>query len=177
MKGIHDVFPEDSDDDNDPILLKKLRQGEGRYSTRKCILGFDFDGEDKTLWLETDKRALLLTILQKWLQGSRRAHAGIPFKEFKSVTAKLRNAFTAIPAGKGLLSPCNWVLRVQPDVVYLHSNNGLREAIADARTLLRELTSAPTHCRELVSGWPDYIGVQDASGQGVGGVVFGENKA
>ena len=38
MKGIHDVFPENEDDDNDPISLKKLRQGEGRYSTRKCIL-------------------------------------------------------------------------------------------------------------------------------------------
>ena len=26
-----------------------------------------------------------------------------------------------------------------------------------------------------MAGWPDYIGVHDASGQGVGGVVFGEN--
>jgi hypothetical protein len=26
----------------------------------------------------------------------------------------------------------------------------------------------------LVSGWPDYIGIVDASGHGVGGVVFGE---
>ncbi len=45
MKGIHDVFPEDADEENDPISLKKLRQGDGRYSTRKCILGFDFDGD------------------------------------------------------------------------------------------------------------------------------------
>ena len=29
MRGIHDVFPEDVDDENDPISLKKLRQGEG----------------------------------------------------------------------------------------------------------------------------------------------------
>jgi len=177
LRGIHDVFPEDSEEDNDPISLKKLKQGEGQYSTRKCILGFDFDGEEKTLWLQEEKRTMLLTILHGWLRGARRARAGIPFKEFESVTAKIRHAFTAFPAGKGLLSPCNWMLRVRPEVVYLHSNKGLMEAIADARTLLRESTSAPTQCKELVAGWPDYIGVQDASGQGVGGVIFGENKA
>ena len=175
MKGIHDVFPEDDDDNEDPISLKKLNQGDGRYSTRKCILGFDFDGEAKTLWLEEEKRALLLTILHGWLRGARRAHIGIPFKEFESVTAKIRHAFTAIPAGKGLMSPCNWVLRTRPPVVYLHSNRDLEEAIKGAHTLLRESTMAPTRCRELVAGWPDYIGIQDASGQGVGGVVFGEN--
>jgi len=177
MKGIHDVFPEEDDDQSDPISLKKLIKGEGQYSTRKCILGFDFNGEDKTLWLEEEKRAVLLTVLKQWLRGSRRAHAGIQFKEFKSVTAKLRHAFTAIPAGKGLLSPCNWVLRARPEAVFLHRNKGLEQAIRDARTLLRELTVAPTRCKELVAGWPDYIGVQDASGEGVGGVIFGENLA
>ena len=139
MRGIHDVFPADDDDNNNPISLKKLAMGEGQYSTRKCILGFDFNGEEKTLWLEADKRAMLLTILHQWLRGSRRAHAGIPFKEFESVTAKLRHAFTAIPAGRGLLSPCNWVLRAQPEVVYLHRNKGLEQAIKDARTLLGNL--------------------------------------
>ena len=32
----------------------------------------------------------------------------------------------------------------------------------------------PTRCKELVAGWPDFVGVKDASGQGVGGVIFGE---
>ena len=177
MKGIHDVFPEDDDEDNDPISLKKLRQGDGRFSTRKCLLGFDFDGKNKTLWLEEEKWAMLLTILHRWLRGARRTSAGIPFKEFESVTAKIRHAFTAIPAGKGLMSPCNWVLRLRPEVVYLHRNIGLLQAIAGAQTLVRESTVAPTRCKELVAGWPDYIGVQDASGQGVGGVIFGENMA
>ena len=175
MRGIHDVFPEDTNEEDDPISLKKLRQGDGRYSTRKCILGFDFDGEAKTLWLEDEKRTLLLTILHGWLLGARRAKAGIQFKEFESVTAELRHAFTALPAGKGLLSPCNWVLRARPEMVYLHSNRDLDEAIEGARTLLRESTTTPTRCRELVAGWPDFIGVQDASGQGVGGVIYGEN--
>ena len=176
MHGLHDVFPPDACQEQDPISVKKLEKGKGRYSTKKCILGFDFDGVEKTLWLEHEKRAVLLTVLHQWIRSSKKAHSGIPFGEFESVTAKLRHAFTAIPAGKGLLSPCNWVLRKGPDVVYLHNNAPLREAITDARTLLRESSTTPTRCKELVTGWPDFIGIKDASKHGVGGVILGEGR-
>ena len=46
MAGIHDVFPADEIDDNDPISKKKLKQLDGEYSIKKTILGFDFDGVD-----------------------------------------------------------------------------------------------------------------------------------
>jgi hypothetical protein len=59
------------------------------------------------MWLEAAKRETLLTILKGWIRAGRRGTAGIPFKEFESVTAKLHHAFTCIPAGIGLLSPCN----------------------------------------------------------------------
>jgi hypothetical protein len=42
------------------------------------------------------------------------------------------------------------------------------------RTLLRNSTTRPTRCKELVAGWPDYVGVVDASSFGVGGVIIGE---
>ena len=45
------------------------------------------------------------------------------------------------------------------------------------RTLLRESTLAPTRCKELIGGWPNYIGYSDASGTGFGGIVFGETTA
>ena len=41
------------------------------------------------------------------------------------------------------------------------------------KTLLRESTLRPNKCKELISGWPDYIRVKYALGHGVGGVVFG----
>jgi hypothetical protein len=47
-------------------------------------------------------------------------------------------------------------------------------AVEGCRTLLRESTKEPTCCRQLVTGWPDYIGLVDASGHGAGGVVIGE---
>jgi hypothetical protein len=116
----------------------------------------------------------LLTILHQWIRGATTAHQGIPFAEFESVTSKLRHAFTALPAARGLLSPCNWFLKCRPPVIFLHRNGPLLEAITDIRTILRERISQPTLCRDLMAGWPDYIGIVDASSYGVGGVVLGE---
>ena len=177
MNGIHDVFPADESDDDDAISLKKLLKLEGMWAKVKDILGFTFDGINKTIWLEAPKRDALLTKLTAWLRHAERSGAGIPFEEFQSVISKLRHAFISIPSGLGLLSPCNEILRKQPAVVYIHSNRGLTEAIAGCKTILRESTLAPTKCSQLVPGWPDYVGIVDASGHGVGGVIVGENKA
>ncbi len=38
MTGIHDVFPEVIDDDNNPILLKKMKQGESQLFMQKIFL-------------------------------------------------------------------------------------------------------------------------------------------
>ena len=73
MHGIHDVFPPNRDDTKDPISDKKLRKGDGTFNTKKYLLGFDFDGINKTIWLEEDKRAALLTILHQWIRGATRA--------------------------------------------------------------------------------------------------------
>jgi hypothetical protein len=67
MMGIHDVFPADENDTDDPILEKKLQKLEGEYATTKTILGFEFDGVNKTIWLEAAKRAHLLTVLHGWI--------------------------------------------------------------------------------------------------------------
>jgi hypothetical protein len=55
MTRIRDVFPANTNDSNDPISEKKLKQRDGEYSTTKTILGFDFDGVNKTIWLEEGK--------------------------------------------------------------------------------------------------------------------------
>jgi hypothetical protein len=44
MTGIHDVFPADLVDGNDPIS-EKMSRGEGQYSIFKTLLGFDLDGQ------------------------------------------------------------------------------------------------------------------------------------
>jgi hypothetical protein len=107
---------------------------------------------------------------------SKQSAHGIPFKEFESVLAKIRHAFTALPAGLGLISPCNEVLRTQPNIIYLQQNKALRQALILCRTLLHESTTQPTRCKELVQAWPDYISICNASSFGFGGVIVGENS-
>jgi hypothetical protein len=96
MTAIHDLFPPDDDDENDPLSLKKLRKLEGQFALNKEILGFDFDGTGKTLILCKTKRAFLLSILQKWIRASSKGRGGIPFNKFESVVAKIWHAFLAI---------------------------------------------------------------------------------
>ncbi len=55
MMGIHDVFPTNITDSEDPISEKKLLKGEGEYSLIKTLLGFEFDRKQKTMWLEEEK--------------------------------------------------------------------------------------------------------------------------
>ena len=124
--------------------------------------------------LGKEKREALLATLKGWLLDSSRKKAGIPFEEFESTVAKLRHAFTALPEGRGHMSPCNRLLRKRPEKVYLHRNAGLRQAIEGCRTMMRESMGTPTRCNQLVMGWPDVVGIVDASLEGAGGVVVGE---
>ncbi len=173
MSGIQDVFPEAKDDNNNPISFKKLKKGESQLSTRKTLLGFDFDGNKKMWWLKHEKDKLLHT-LHQWLQLSRKQNSGIPFNEFLLVISKIRHAFAALPAGNGLMLPCNLILQLQPAQVYLHNNEDLRMAIKGICTLLQQSKIELMQCCELVAGWPNFVGVKDASSRGVGGIIIGE---
>jgi hypothetical protein len=120
LTGIHDVFPADDVDENDPVSLKKLKQLEGQFALYKEMLGFVFDGVLKTMILSTKKRELLLVTLHKWIRSASSNRMGIPFQEFESVTSKLWHAFIAIPAGKGLMTP--YTISYRP--------NGLQNGVA-----------------------------------------------
>jgi len=175
MYGIHDVFPPEDTVADDPISERKLLKGEAEWANVKELLGMTFDGNDKTIWLATENRDKIISTLREWIRLSKR-QGGIPFDDFQSVLSKLQHAFLTIPAGRGLLSPFYTVLGIRPRFVFLSRNPALLAAVVDCRTFLRDSVSTPTRCRNLVPAWPDYVGVTDASGHGVGGCIIGENK-
>ena len=108
MKSIHDVFPPDDVDGNDPISHKMLLKQEGMWALTKDILGFTFDGEKKTIWLEAPKREKLLTTLKTWItQAERRMEDRGTIRRVSIDNFETAPAFVSIPSGKGLLSPCN----------------------------------------------------------------------
>jgi hypothetical protein len=67
--GINDAFPTNIINGNNPISEKKLIKGEGQYSLFKTVLRFDLNGNRKTMWLEEEKRAKLLTTFHGWIQA------------------------------------------------------------------------------------------------------------
>ncbi len=73
LHGIHNVFPPRVDKAKDPISAKKLRKGDGRYKTTKCLLGFDFNGVNKTIfeWHSGNSRpgALLKRIILSYMES------------------------------------------------------------------------------------------------------------
>ena len=97
MHGIHNVFPPDAVDSDDPILERKLKKGKGMYETRKTLLGFNFDGKAKTMWLELAKHEKLLTILKGWIRTEKQGSLGVLFGKLKSTIAKIRHGFMSIP--------------------------------------------------------------------------------
>ncbi len=136
MHGMHDLFPPDAEDSNDPILEKKLKKGKGMYKTRKTLLGFNFDGKAKTMWLELAKRKNLLTILKGWIRTGKQGSWGVPFGEFESTIAKIQHAFTSILEGRGLLLPCNQLLKQRPAYIYLQQNPLVLMVLEGCWTLL-----------------------------------------
>jgi hypothetical protein len=149
---------------------------DGAWAHVKDILGMTFDGNAKTIWLATEKRDALLLVLKSWIRKASK-RTGIVFNEFRTTLSKLQHAFLTVPAGRGLLSAFYQVLSKEPAHVYLHSNANLYNAVRDCRAFLRDTIGSPTRCKNLVTGWPDYVGITDASGHGLGGVIIGENKA
>jgi hypothetical protein len=175
MTGVHNVFPPHTNPKLDPISKKKLIKGNGQWATVKDILGMTFDGNDKTICLSKEKRDALLTTLKSWLRGSRN-NQGIPFDEFQSTLSKIQHAFITLPMGRGLLSLFYRVLATKPKTVFLPQNKPLLTVVTECRTFLRYTVSTPTKCKNLIHAWPDCIGITDASGHGLGGVIFGEHS-
>jgi hypothetical protein len=158
-------------------------------------LGFDFDGGERTLILGEAKRDALLATLREWKRLARRrdrkrkpagrrqnrgdkqgGKARIEFRIFCKVVYQLRHAAICVPAGWGLLLESSKMANHECRYIYLKEGTPLYQELDGWLTLLREATVAPTKCTELVTAHPDLIGIVDASTEGVGGVLVGENK-
>ena len=97
-------------------------------------------------------------------------------RSFGHIFEKQRNTRTYIKYGKGLIYPCNQLLGKELPNIFLHQNKPLLLDINDCRQLLKLSTQFPTTCKELVTGWPNYIGVKDESSNGIGGIITIEGK-
>ena len=68
LHGIHSIFPPPSitgHQGEDPISIKKLSSGEGKWSFEKEILGWTIDGKNFTIFLEKSKTQKIITTIKK----------------------------------------------------------------------------------------------------------------
>jgi hypothetical protein len=174
LHGIHSVFPPPSVTSHageDPVSIKKLKQGDGLWATRKELLGWVFDGAKRCIELPQDKVDKITAEIHRVTRK-----AAIPRKQFEQLRGKLRHACIGIPAGKGLMGPIDAELRGDRRLIRIKPNQHLRDALQDFGTLIKVLGRRPTHCREVVVDDPGYIGYCDASKLGAGGVWLSGTK-
>ena len=105
MTGIRDVLFLDGKYKDDSISLKKILKKEGAWAVVKDELRFNFDGNPRehTIWLTKQRRDDILEVLKKWINEVKDSAKGIPFNEFRWYVSELRNDFTYLPTGKGIL--------------------------------------------------------------------------
>ena len=173
LHAIHDVFPASPESpENDPASLKKLRKLEGVWAVRKDILGWELDGKEKTLQLESEKFDKLMVLTKQAL----RSKTGVPFNKYEKMVGKMRHASFGVPGLNGLFTPFNRSISQQPKTVWFRKGSSLRQALTDWRIIFKDTLRRPTHVKQLVRGDPDTARIVDASGEGVGGVIFRINQ-
>ena len=179
LHAIHQIFPPPEatgHDGENPISLKKLiLEGEGIWDTTKEILGWVFDGFERTMQLPQSKveklRATINDIIDKGY---------CKLKDFESLLGKCAHACQGIPGGPAILPPLNQALhsakRANKHFVKIHKKSAQWHALFDLRTIIKLLGKEPIHCAQLIPGLPSYIGHTDACKFGAGGIWLAGRK-
>lgn len=175
LHAIHSVFPAAPDPqgnpDDEPVSLKKLKEGEGVWAFRKEILGWIFDGIHRTIELPPGKLKKIRDAVKTVLF---RGHASV--SDFQTIVGKLQHACLAIPNGKGLLAPLYKLLPTDHSPatrrkhVQVPPGSDAHNALRDLRTMMKLVANRPTKCSQLIPGWPHFVGFCDACKYGAGGV-------
>jgi hypothetical protein len=155
----------------DPISEKKLLKGDGRWDTKKEILGYLLDGVARTIQLPQDRADALLKEVSAILKKTR-----VLLPRFRSIVGRLQHAARILPAAKVFFTPLYNALRGLPSHIGLSSNGEVRLALLDAAAVIRDLARRPTHVSELTQHDLHYTGYCDASAFGAGGVWFGASS-
>jgi len=95
----------------------------------------------------------------------------VPFTEFQKTICQLQNAAISISAIHGLLSEYNKFASHEHQWLLICFVTVLYQELECWRSVLREATAEPTKCTELVTGYPDFIGIADALTERVGGIA------
>ncbi len=159
----------DSPHRQEPASEKKFRKGDGTWCTRKLVLGWIIDTAHSTITLPPHR----LARLHELLASIPRTLTRIATKRWHKLLGELRSMVTAIPGARGLFSSLQTAFRHAEDHGHrLRLTASVHDFLDDFRWLARELEARPTRIAETIPMLPSTIGACDASGCGMGGVLF-----
>jgi len=164
LHGIHKVFPPlgpMDDQDDKPISIKKLKQGDGRWATSKEILGWFFDGMACCMSLPEEKVSEIMVNLKN-LTKQKLVKVG----DLEKLMGKLMHATIGIPNGHGLLSPIIAMVATKQRLRNYKNkttklNQATCQALQDWLTLLPHALKHPTLCTDLLPAPANFGGFCD----------------
>ena len=158
--------PDVADDEwkKDPNSVKKLRKGDGSFTTVKVVLGWLLDTVAGTIELPPHRLERLMELLEAFPKSRK----SCPKRELQRLVGELRSMIIAIPGGVGCLSWLQERVKEAGERVLL--NQHFHDAIEDFRWLASDVGSRPTRFGKIVPEAPLYVGTADAAPPGMGGV-------
>ena len=160
-------------DDNDPIFrreplsLKKLKQGDCSWSTKKVVLGWLIDTINNTITLPEHRVLRLKEILDSIPPTQHRT----TIDKWHRILGELRSMSIALPGARGLFSRLQHALSSSKKH-RIRLSKGVHDDLHDFRLLHQSIATRPTRIAELVPLTPSIYGPHDASGLGAGGAIF-----
>ena len=171
LHSIDDVFqpllPNDNPTRQEPVSIKKLRQGDCSYGTLKEILGWIIDTINMTIQLPQHRVDRLAEILASIPTTQRRTSV----KKWHSILGELRSMALALPGSRNIFSTMQHALTNKANG-RIALNKEVHTALDDFRWMHNNIATRPTRIAELIPLLPAAEGHHDASGTGAGGVWF-----
>lgn len=157
---------DDEDYRTEPFSVKKLARGDGTFATSKEVLGWVIDTLHYTITLAPRRTARLHALLAEFPRSRRR----VSLKKWQQVLGELRSMAPALAGSRGLFGPLQKAFA--PNATRLHLSSDAHDFLDDFRWLARRLVDRPMTLFELLPDQPTFLGATDASGLGMGGVIF-----
>jgi len=158
--------PDDTPSRKEPASLKKLAQGDGAWATQKVVLGWLVDTVRGIITLPPHRVDRLREILAA-VAGQRR----VSLRRWRSLVGELRSMMIALPGSEGMFSQLQDAL-VKHRGGRIRMTKARRDELDDWTWLANDMASRPTSIAEVMAKRPTTAGAEDASGDGMGGVVF-----
>jgi hypothetical protein len=168
------IFPpldqQDNEHRQEPTSVKKMRQGDATWATRKIILGWILD----TIRLTNEIHAHRIIRLTELFESVPCNQRCVSTKKWQQLAGEIHSMFIMVPGGWGLFSVLQQVLKVRrKNGTRLRLISEVHTILWDFRFLATDLKESPAHIAELIpSAFSATIGYHDTIGKGMDGIHF-----